>query len=367
MTKINMIGDVFGTTGYAIHTRNLANALNNAGHDVRLVTQVPQGWERMITDAENLMLKKADDRERVNIIITIPHLWPAYCTAEKNIGFLVWEGDRIPKSYVNNILSERIKQVWVPSKHVKEAIAESVKEFNRVGDLIMQKVKVVPHGVDLKHFQPSPNKPEKTTFLCNKGFRNNLDRGGIQYAIKAFDEEFKPGEAKLFIKFNPAYSMPPEMFNRFLDEIKMKNRDDIMATWDAIPYEDLHLVYERGTVFLNPTRGEAFSIPCIEAMAMGLPVITTGFGGQTDYVNDQNGWIVPYDLEEVKHEVQYEGVKWAVPHTEALRKAMRKAYDDKEGREEKAKNALETAKAYTWESSARTADVFLRELENRKT
>ena len=33
------------------------------------------------------------------------------------------------------------------------------------------------------------------TFFANKGFRNELDRGGIQYLLKAFIEEFRKGEA----------------------------------------------------------------------------------------------------------------------------------------------------------------------------
>ena len=50
------------------------------------------------------------------------------------------------------------------------------------------KIKIIQHGVNLDLFYPK-DKPEKFTFICNKGFRHLEDRGGIQYAIRAYLED----------------------------------------------------------------------------------------------------------------------------------------------------------------------------------
>jgi glycosyltransferase involved in cell wall biosynthesis len=49
----------------------------------------------------------------------------------------------------------------------------------------------------------------------------------------------------------------------------------------------------------------------------------------------------------------YEGIRWLTPDLIQLKKTLREAFNGKVQREEKAKGALETAKKFTWENSAR--------------
>lgn len=50
-----------------------------------------------------------------------------------------------------------------------------------------------------------------------------------------------------------------------------------------------------GHVFVLPSRGENFSVAILEALAMGLPVISTDCGGIRQCLDDRNGIIVPID------------------------------------------------------------------------
>ncbi|MFC5137271.1 glycosyltransferase family 4 protein [Actinomycetospora rhizophila] len=59
-------------------------------------------------------------------------------------------------------------------------------------------------------------------------------------------------------------------------------------------YEDAHEVYRRGDVFVSPTYAEGFSNTVLEAMASGLPVVSTDVVGVRDCVRDgDNGLLVP--------------------------------------------------------------------------
>ena len=353
--KVNIITSMFNTTGYSNHGRQLSKALNKVV-DLKITTQLPAGWELMADDEEIKMIQKADEPDRINIIIDLPFNWPLHTNKKQNIGFLVWEGDKIPPSFIENIEDTRISQVWVPSNHVREAILKTVST---------DKIRVVPHGVNLSIFKPQEKQDKTLTFLCNKGFRNAYDRGGMQHAIRAFLEEFKPGEARLYLKLNPAYAMPPQHLTNFIEalrqELKIEPKDlpMIVYTYDTLSLPDLANLYNNVDVLLNPTEGEAFSLPCAEAMACGKPVITTDFGGQTDFVNEENGWLIPFTLHEVKHELVYEGVQWATPHMSELRKAMRSAYTDTNTRLEKGVKALQTIKDWTWDHSAQKAHTLL--------
>ena len=62
----------------------------------------------------------------------------------------------------------------------------------------------------------------------------------------------------------------------------------------AVPYERAHEVYRRGEVFVSPTYAEGFSNTILEAMATGLPVVSTDVVGVRDCVRpDENGVLVP--------------------------------------------------------------------------
>ena len=88
-------------------------------------------------------------------------------------------------------------------------------------------------------------------------------------------------------------------------------------------------------------------------MACGKPVITTNFGGQTDFCSKNNSWLVDGKLTEIKHEVTYEGTKWLTPNINRLRTYMREATLLPNAIKVKSKNALETAKKFQWKHTAK--------------
>lgn len=352
--RINVIGQILGSSGYDVHTRNLANALSKVA-DVKLSTMVPQGAELLLTDKEIEMIKKPDGD--INLIITSPIYWKLHTNAKRNWVYLVFEGDRVPKGFIVECLNPDIEYIFVPSKHTKQAILKTFDDTPlEPRELLEEKIKIIPHGVNLDLFYPK-QKPQKFTFICNKGFRHLEDRGGIQYAIQAYLEEFTDkDDVNMILKINPAYGIPD--VNKLIEELKPKDRKDfapVQLNVDNINYNNLVELYNKAHVLVAPTRSESFGIPGIEAMACGLPTITTNFGGQTDYSNKENSWIVDGELIEVTWELLYEGVKWLTPNIEKLKNAMRHAYEIRTTTqfEQKQKAALETAKQFTWDNSAK--------------
>ena len=57
------------------------------------------------------------------------------------------------------------------------------------------------------------------------------------------------------------------------------------------------------------------------------------------------------ELNEVKHEIMYEGVKWLTPNITELKKVMREAYN-RNNLKERSNNAINKAKEFTWEKTA---------------
>jgi len=161
-------------------------------------------------------------------------------------------------------------------------------------------------------------------------------------------------EAILRLKINMAYSFYGWDINKEIEKLNLpKTRNNLMVTTDSVDYKFMPRFYAMGNIFVSPTMGEAFSIPCAEAMAMGLPVITTNFGGQTDFVTKENGYLIDYELVEVKHDVAYEGIRWAKPNIKQLREVMRHAFENPAEVIKKGKIARKDIEKFTWERSAK--------------
>jgi len=358
---ITAIGQLFGTSGYAVHFRSLVNELNKLT-PCKITTTLHQGFERDINDKELEMIKREEDYE-INLIVTHPIAWRTNLSAKRNFVYLVWEGNRIPDWMLKECMNPEIEKIIVPSEHTKQAIFKTMegvydKEIEVVGTELKEwdKIVVIPHGVDPKIFYPIElkvgdkikvdpmNTPNPFRFLMNKGLRNMEDRGGVQYGIKAYIEEFDGKDTELHIKINPAYGIPNlnEMFP------ELKDRADVVFHTINYTQKQLNELYNKCDVFLSPTRAEAFNIPCLEALACGKPVITTNYGGQTDFVTNSNGWLVDYKLTEVTHELEYENCHWGTPDHDHLKSQMGLST----GHTITPEQCVESIKDLTWENTA---------------
>ena len=378
--KINIVGSILGTTGYDNHTRQLFNALYELNPDIKLDVPLPPDYVRWVTDSELNAITRESRVPDVIISIMTPPLWRISMGDKSKhfVGYCVFEGDKIPEYWMEYLVDERVDQIWVPSQHTKDAIINTIGE-----GFVIDKIKIVPHGVDLNIFKPQDgvtvaqgthasqdgkfdsSSCDKFTFICNKGWRGGFeDRGGVAYVIKAYCEEFSEHEnVCLFLKLNPAY-IHPSKIREELDKLNLtKSRPEIKLNFDSLPFKELPKIYNQGDIYVCAQRADAFNLPGLEAMGCGLPTIQTNYGGQTDYVTEENGYLIkPIKLEIVKGDIQYEEIKWAVPDVDYLKVMMRHCFKCQEEVKEKGKKAIIDAQKWTWRISAQKALGFLNKL-----
>jgi len=348
--EINLIGTIFGSSGYSNHTKGLFNAVYKLNKDIKLDSTLPPDWEILANNEERLAIKKDFYKKGVSVAITVPNNLDTLFTIEKETyAFCVWEGNKVPKTFEKRL--KKLKGILVPSNHVKEAIE------NTFPDLKVP-IYLIPHGVDFFIFniENKPKEDRPFTFIANKGWVNNKDRGGIQFLIQAFIKEFSPEDnVRLVIKINTSYCPNGWNLGNLMAElgVSQEYQKNIIICAENLELTKIADMYRSGDVFVSPSMGEAFSLPCAEAMACGLPVITTGFGGQTDFVTKDNGWLIDYELWENDWDFAYEGISWALPRLDHLRKLLRYSFEHQEEVKEKSKKAVEDIKSYSWENSAK--------------
>ena len=115
--------------------------------------------------------------------------------------------------------------------------------------------------------------------------------------------------------------------------------------------ETLADYYANADVFVHPNPREPFGIAPLEAMASGVPVVAPNAGGILSYANDENIWL-------------------REPNGADFAAAIREIVENPELAKEKIKNALETARANTWEKSTdrllATYDKMYEDFQKRK-
>eukprot|EP00656_Telonema_subtile_P034749 TRINITY_DN38795_c0_g1_i1.p1 TRINITY_DN38795_c0_g1~~TRINITY_DN38795_c0_g1_i1.p1 ORF type:complete len:192 (+),score=20.20 TRINITY_DN38795_c0_g1_i1:246-821(+) len=103
-----------------------------------------------------------------------------------------------------------------------------------------------------------------------------------------------------------------------------------------LPEQVIPRLYATADAFVLPTRAEGWGLPIILGMSMGLPCITTNWGGVTEFATPQTTLLVDVltpEGEDVSQDPEFEemeeGMRVATPLTSHLRVLMRQLYDDR--------------------------------------
>jgi UDP-glucose:(heptosyl)LPS alpha-1,3-glucosyltransferase len=107
--------------------------------------------------------------------------------------------------------------------------------------------------------------------------------------------------------------------------------------------DDIERFYAAADLYAGPSLEDSFAIPPLEAMACGLPVITSVNNGGSQIITEGVDGFVLADPRDVT----------------ALGSLVRRLYEDRDLRLRVGENAALTAQSYTWDRNARETWDFL--------
>ena len=92
-------------------------------------------------------------------------------------------------------------------------------------------------------------------------------------------------------------------FNNFVSQLGLKNNVTFIG---FLSHSEIPTYYQASDIFVFPSIYEGFGIALVEAMASGLPALTSNHPTMTHLVNSQNGVIInPYNVEEITVGLRY--------------------------------------------------------------
>jgi len=335
-------------TGYGQAGKNVIVALDRNGVDVRY------DYIYGVTKLQGFTDWRLQDVALKPFLDTIPQI--TFCQGDalhKNtskayrIGWTMLEVTGVPKEWVR--IMNTLDEVWTCSKFNKDAFIDSG---------VTKPVHVMPLGIDPEIFNPKINslirnpKNKRYTFISCFEYG---ERKAPEILLKAFNEEFsKKDDVQLLLKINNN-DKNLDVY-RTIAHLGLKHsRAPIFMLYNTEFYEDtLGAFYKCGDCFVSASMGEGFGMPQLESLACGLPVITTGWSGVTEFLHKDNAYLVDYDLVDAKARCPYyEGFQWARPKIEDLKAKMRYVYENREEAQALAlKGSEEMRSKFTWDNTS---------------
>jgi len=237
----------------------------------------------------------------------------------------------------------------------RKIITVSHFEKNRIADFFGitgdPRLTAVYNGVS-EHFKPVTDKyelkmvkekyhlPDQFFF-----FLGNTDpKKNTKGTLKAYSQFVKQkGKDIKLVMLD--YDM--QELEKILDEINDRNLINQIVLTGYVINTDLPAIYSQCSVFLYPSLRESFGIPMLEAMACGVPVITSNTSSMPEIAGEAAEIIDPFRPEEI---------------TEALVKLT----SEQETRSKLIQKGLERSKLFTWKRMAEQVLLIYKEIIENK-
>ncbi len=175
------------------------------------------------------------------------------------------------------------------------------------------RVTVIPYGVDLRRFSPSPeslavNLPKGKLKLLFVGTINQ--RKGIKYLLEAL-RLLSTDQIELTVCGRVVDDL--SIFRPFLSQIRIR---------PSVTLAELRSAYQSADLFVFPSVAEGFGQVLLESLASGLPVLSTTHTATPDLI-DQG--VQGFFVEPRRPDLLAERIEWALSHRGHLRQMRRAA------------------------------------------
>lgn len=338
--------------GYAVGSRQIADRLHE--RDIRVSFENAYGHDDAPTG--DLLFDDLMAREPAPDAVHVSYSQADFfrrTSARYNVGYTMLEVTGLPEDWVAGC--NQMDEIWVPASFNVETFRSSGVEVP---------IHVMPLGVDPLYFNPrirAERVGDAFTFLSVFEWG---ERKAPEVLLRAFAREFGPREdVQLVLSvFNrdPAVNVRREIAEMGLPRSAPIS---VMVNPEFVDYQ-MGSLYRGADCFVLPTRGEGWGQPALEAMACGLPVIATGWGGIADFLDEEVGYPISYSMTPAEARcTYYEGFDWSEPDEGHLQARMREVVDGYEAAAAKgAKAAQRVADRYTWGHTASRIAARVREI-----
>jgi glycosyltransferase involved in cell wall biosynthesis len=281
---------------------------------------------------------------------------PAFFEGRYTIGLWFWETDRFTPPMRQAL--GYVDEIWVTSGFGLGIFAGHGKP------VVELPLAVVAPDVAPVSREDLGLPDDRFVFLFSFDYHSTERRKNPTGLIEAFRRAFSPGEGPVLVI--KSINGPNRIDE--LEHVRMAaaGRDDIILIDGYLPEDQRGALLAHADCYVSLHRAEGFGLGLAESMALGTPVIATGYSGNLAFMDDDTAYLVDYEEVEVgpgAAPYPADG-RWAEPDLDHAAEQMRRVWERPDEAAVRAKNAAERiATSFTPEVSGRAIRQRLSEIE----
>lgn len=247
------------------------------------------------------------------------HLGRSFLREKYIIGCWFWELPGVPPEWRHGV--PFVHEIWAPSAFTATAVSTVAGS---------KPVRVVPLPVAVRGApNRSPRSARPFTVLTIFNAASSTARKNPEASVAAFRMAFGDDpDARLIVKASNLDAAPMGREKLMTAIGDMRNISLLEQTMNATEMEKL---FAESDVLISLHRSEGFGLTVAEAMLRGLPAIATNWSSNVDFLSDETGIPVRYELVQ-SHDPQgtynFPAMKWANPDIGDAALALRRLRDD---------------------------------------
>lgn len=191
----------------------------------------------------------------------------------------------------------------------------------------------VPHGVDANVYKPLSDEMKLSAFpkgafvvgmvAANKGHPSRKAFSLALHAFARLSEKHDNAYLYLHTVMDPTISAGESIASMLqlfgVPDDRVRQADQYALLYNPYKPADMAKIYSALDVLLNPSFGEGFGIPIVEAQSCGVPVVVTDFSAMPELVG--GGW-------KVGHHPYWSGLNslQAIPDEDEIYDALEECY-----------------------------------------
>lgn len=295
--SISLVGHPYAPIGMGEHVRCTYRALRSVAmrpslNDIyKLVppnTDELQEFAGVCTDQPsdiNIFHINGNEVEQSLAHLGASNNWCGY-----NIIYPAWELARYPKEWAVQL--NRFDEIWAPSKFIQESLSAACDK--PVIHMPLACEVVLSSLLSRRYFEIPESDYVFLFFFDVRSYANRKNPNGV---IEAFSRLLlaKPyAKARLILKVNGA-EIAPEVMQHMINNLKGIAKH-VTIIHQLMSDNEVKNLLRCCDCFVSLHRSEGYGRGIAEAMALGKPVIATGFSGNMDFMNPNVSFPVNYSL-----------------------------------------------------------------------